>query len=87
MLAARTSASIVAKRFVSAAPKASTGIEHAEKFKQIGKSHKQDFKDYKCSEYLHYNTYSYYNPENEMKAFRVPQPTNKKPDVQPSVKQ
>lgn len=41
----------------------STGIEHAVKFQQIGKQHKQNFKDYKCSEYLHFSTYSYYDKE------------------------
>jgi hypothetical protein len=30
-------------------PSGSTGIEHALKFNETGKRHKQDFKDYKCS--------------------------------------
>ncbi|KAI6176326.1 Reduced folate carrier [Aphelenchoides bicaudatus] len=64
----------------------STGIEHAIKFKQLGQKHKQDFKDYKCSEYLHYSTYSFYDKENDINPSRVPQPTNKEPDVEPKFK-
>lgn len=42
----------------------STGIEHALKFNQIGQTNKQDFQSqYKCIEYLHQNTYSYYDIE------------------------
>lgn len=50
-------------RFVSAAPSVTTGIEHAIKFKEIGKRYQQDFKDYKCSDYLHYNRLSFYDFE------------------------
>uniref|UniRef100_A0A1I7ZEN0 NADH dehydrogenase [ubiquinone] flavoprotein 3, mitochondrial n=1 Tax=Steinernema glaseri TaxID=37863 RepID=A0A1I7ZEN0_9BILA len=74
------------RRCFSAAPPTSSGIEHAIEFKKIGGRHQQDFKDYKCSEYLHFNTYSYYNAEIDMLKMRVPQPTNKKPDVLPSIK-
>ena len=62
MLASRSS-TFVLKRFVSAAPPTTTGIEHALKSKQVGKSHKQDFKDYKCIDYLNYNKYSFYDFE------------------------
>ena len=62
MLASRPS-TIIFKRFVSAAPPTTTGIEHALKTKQVGKSHKQDFKDYKCIDYLNYNKYSFYDLE------------------------
>ena len=63
MLSARQSL-IIVSRFASAVPSAgSTGIEHANKFNEIGKRYKQDFKDYKCIDYLHYNTFSYYDVE------------------------
>ncbi|KAK0399563.1 hypothetical protein QR680_003107 [Steinernema hermaphroditum] len=74
------------RRFFSAAPPTSSGIEHAVEFKKTGSRHKQDIKDYKCSEYLHFNVYSYYDPEVTMLQSRVAQPTPKKPDVLPSVK-
>lgn len=46
------------------APQVPTGIQYAEEAKQLGHSrHKQDFKDYKCSEYLHFNQLSYYDVE------------------------
>lgn len=62
---ARRIPTIVVSRFASTlgAGDGSTGIEHALKFKQTGKGHKQDFKDYKCSEYLHYNQLSFYTSE------------------------
>lgn len=49
----------------SVAPQVPTGIEYAEESKRLGhtKQHKQDFKDYKCAEYLHYNRFSYYDVE------------------------
>uniref|UniRef100_A0AC35UDR6 NADH dehydrogenase [ubiquinone] flavoprotein 3, mitochondrial n=1 Tax=Rhabditophanes sp. KR3021 TaxID=114890 RepID=A0AC35UDR6_9BILA len=67
----------------SAAPATTTGIEHANKFKAIGKGHQQDFKDYKCIEYLNFNKWSFYDKDVDMASFRVQQPTNKKPDVLP----
>ncbi|KAE9556378.1 hypothetical protein FO519_000418 [Halicephalobus sp. NKZ332] len=82
MLISRHS-TFVFRRFVSAAPPTTTGIEHALKAKQVGRSHKQDFKDYKCIDYLNYNKYSFYDLENKVNPSRVPQPTNKKPDVMP----
>uniref|UniRef100_A0A0N4Z7A8 NADH dehydrogenase [ubiquinone] flavoprotein 3, mitochondrial n=1 Tax=Parastrongyloides trichosuri TaxID=131310 RepID=A0A0N4Z7A8_PARTI len=75
-----------AKTTLSAAPKSTTGIEHADKFKEIGSRHKQDFKDYKCIEYLNFNKWSFYDKEVEMMSLRVPQPSNKKPDVAPKVR-
>lgn len=44
-------------------PSGTTGIEHALKAKQQGRQHQQDFKDYKCIEYLHFNKYSFYDTE------------------------
>uniref|UniRef100_A0A0N5BKE9 NADH dehydrogenase [ubiquinone] flavoprotein 3, mitochondrial n=1 Tax=Strongyloides papillosus TaxID=174720 RepID=A0A0N5BKE9_STREA len=73
------------KESISAAPKSTTGIEHADAFKQTGLRHKQDFKDYKCSEYLNFNKWSFYDKEVDMMSHRVSQPTNKKPDVAPKV--
>ncbi|CAJ0581218.1 unnamed protein product, partial [Mesorhabditis spiculigera] len=71
----------------SAAPKTSTGIEHAESYKKSGHASPAAPKLYKCGEdYLHFNVYSYYDLETKMSTNRVPQPTNKKPDVKPSVK-
>ncbi|CAD5227096.1 unnamed protein product [Bursaphelenchus xylophilus] len=67
-------------------PSGTTGIEHALKFKQIGQSHKQDPKLYKCEEYLNFNKYSFYDTENAINPARVPQPSNKKPDVEPKVR-
>uniref|UniRef100_A0A914H9H3 NADH dehydrogenase [ubiquinone] flavoprotein 3, mitochondrial n=1 Tax=Globodera rostochiensis TaxID=31243 RepID=A0A914H9H3_GLORO len=64
----------------------STGIEHALKFNKLGMAHKRDLKEYKCAEYLHQNTYSYYDKECELQQYRVAQPTNKAPDVEPKFK-
>ncbi|CAJ0573277.1 unnamed protein product, partial [Mesorhabditis spiculigera] len=70
----------------SAAPKTTTGIEHAEAYAKAGRATRVDPKAYLCDEYLHFNVYSYYDAEVKMSAARVPQPTNKKPDVMPRVK-
>uniref|UniRef100_A0A915DZA3 NADH dehydrogenase [ubiquinone] flavoprotein 3, mitochondrial n=1 Tax=Ditylenchus dipsaci TaxID=166011 RepID=A0A915DZA3_9BILA len=65
----------------------STGIEHALKYNQLGISkYKKDAKDYKCSEYLHFNTYSFYDKEIELQQYRAEQPSNQKPDVEPKLK-
>lgn len=48
----------------------SSGIEHALKFQEIGKNHKQDLKDYKCNEYLHFSTYSFYDKEVSFAFFK-----------------
>lgn len=40
-----------------------TGIEHALAQRKLGEKNKQDFKNYKCNDYLHFNKYSYYNTE------------------------
>uniref|UniRef100_A0A915DZB3 NADH dehydrogenase [ubiquinone] flavoprotein 3, mitochondrial n=1 Tax=Ditylenchus dipsaci TaxID=166011 RepID=A0A915DZB3_9BILA len=65
----------------------STGIEHALKYNQVGISkYKKDAKDYKCSEYLHFNTYSFYDKEIELQQYRAEQPSNQKPDVEPKLK-
>ncbi|PAV74645.1 hypothetical protein WR25_25645 [Diploscapter pachys] len=46
----------------SAAPKIITGIEYAEAFKKQGGGN-PNWADYKCSEYLNMNKYSYYDTE------------------------
>ena len=46
----------------SAAPVFSTGIEHATSLKKVN-TKPVDWKEYKCSEYLHFSKYSYYDPE------------------------
>ncbi|TMS39372.1 hypothetical protein L596_005907 [Steinernema carpocapsae] len=76
----------VFRRLFSAAPPSSSGIEHAEEFKKIGARHKMEPSAYKCSEYLNFRTYSYYDTEVAMAKSRVVQPSNKKPDVLPSMK-
>ncbi|CEF63606.1 Hypothetical protein SRAE_1000186600 [Strongyloides ratti] len=73
------------KESISAAPSGTTGIEHADAFKQKGLKYKQDFKDYKCIEYLNFNKWSFYDKEVDMMSLRVPQPSNKKADVAPKV--
>ncbi|CAI4221812.1 unnamed protein product [Auanema sp. JU1783] len=72
----------LARGYASAAPKFSTGIEHAETMKKAGGG-KPDWALYKCDDYLKMNKYSYYDSEITMAKDRVPQPTNKKPDVLP----
>ncbi|KAF8370946.1 hypothetical protein PRIPAC_77375 [Pristionchus pacificus] len=69
----------------SAAPKITTGIEHATALKKVNPK-PADWSQYKCSEYLHFNKHSFYDPELQMASHRVAQPTNKKPDVAPSFK-
>uniref|UniRef100_A0A914XYR2 NADH dehydrogenase [ubiquinone] flavoprotein 3, mitochondrial n=1 Tax=Panagrolaimus superbus TaxID=310955 RepID=A0A914XYR2_9BILA len=88
MLSARHSIAIVTRLASTTVPSTgTTGIEHAIKFKEIGKRHKQDFKDYKCIDYLNYNIFSYYDIENDMKKYRVAQPSKDTPDTLPSIKQ
>ncbi|CAJ0941102.1 unnamed protein product, partial [Mesorhabditis belari] len=71
----------------SAAPKTSTGIEHAESYKKSGLAKPADPKLYTCgTDYLHYNKYSYYDLESTMSGGRVTQPTNSKPDTPPRMK-
>uniref|UniRef100_A0A1I7USP6 NADH dehydrogenase [ubiquinone] flavoprotein 3, mitochondrial n=1 Tax=Caenorhabditis tropicalis TaxID=1561998 RepID=A0A1I7USP6_9PELO len=73
---------ISARRMASAAPKTSTGIEHAEKAKQVAGG-KPDWSLYKCDDYLKFDKYSYAHAEITMNKARVPQPTNRKADVLP----
>lgn len=65
----------------------STGIEHAINYSKVGASNKRDFnKEYKCIEYLNMNKNSYYDIECKLQKFRVPQPSNKQPDIEPKIK-
>lgn len=61
------SATVLARRFTSTdqlvGAGTSTGIEHALQQRKLGDQNKQNFKDYKCSEYLNFNQFSYYNIE------------------------
>ncbi|CAI5447712.1 unnamed protein product [Caenorhabditis angaria] len=73
------------RHFATAAPKTSTGIEHAEKAKQR-QGGKPDWSLYKCDDYLKFDKYSFAQAEVTMKNDRVPQPSNKKADTLPQVK-
>ncbi|PIO64602.1 hypothetical protein TELCIR_13765 [Teladorsagia circumcincta] len=75
----------VSRGFVSAAPRTSTGIEHAEALAKIG-GKKPDRSLYKVSEYLNMNKYSFYESEVVLAKHRLQQPSNKRPDVMPKVK-
>ncbi|CAJ0603029.1 unnamed protein product [Cylicocyclus nassatus] len=75
----------LSRGFASAAPKSSTGIEHAEQFAKLG-GKKPDWKLYKVQNYLNNDKYTYYQAEIELQKYRLPQPSNKKPDVLPKVK-
>ncbi|KHJ98988.1 hypothetical protein OESDEN_01045 [Oesophagostomum dentatum] len=69
----------------TAAPKTSTGIEHAEAFAKRG-GQKPNWNMYKVGDYLNMNKYSFYQAEITMAKHRLQQPTTKKPDVMPKVK-
>ncbi|KAF1758937.1 hypothetical protein GCK72_015397 [Caenorhabditis remanei] len=66
-------------------PETSTGIEHAEKARQVAGG-KPDWSLYKCDDYLKFDKYSYAHAEITMNKSRVPQPTNRKADVLPKVR-
>ncbi|ULT97855.1 hypothetical protein L3Y34_005591 [Caenorhabditis briggsae] len=74
-----------ARRMASAAPKTSTGIEHAEKARQVAGG-KPDWTLYKCDDYLKFDKYSYAHAEITMNKARVPQPSYKKADELPKVR-
>ncbi|CAI2350299.1 unnamed protein product [Caenorhabditis sp. 36 PRJEB53466] len=74
-----------ARTMASAAPKITTGIEHAEKARQLAGG-KPDWALYKCDDYLKFDKYSYAHAEITMNKARVPQPTNRKADVLPQVR-
>ncbi|EFO21709.2 hypothetical protein LOAG_06776 [Loa loa] len=64
----------------------STGIEHAEKMKEIGMKKKVNPEEYKCSDYFNFQKYSYCDIEAEVISKRMPQPSNKKPDEERKAK-
>ncbi|KHN83832.1 hypothetical protein Tcan_05109 [Toxocara canis] len=74
-----------ARTAFSAAPQCTTGIEHAELLKKRGVNEKNKPTDYKCAEYLNFNTWSFYSKEVELRPSRLPQPSNKRPDPAPHV--
>ncbi|KAK6750793.1 hypothetical protein RB195_002637 [Necator americanus] len=75
----------LSRGIASAAPKTSTGIEHADALAKAG-GRKANWKLYKVGDYLNMNNYSFYQAEITMAKHRLQQPTNKKPDVLPKVK-
>ncbi|ETN74870.1 hypothetical protein NECAME_12681, partial [Necator americanus] len=75
----------LSRGIASAAPKTSTGIEHADSLAKAG-GRKANWKLYKVGDYLNMNNYSFYQAEITMAKHRLQQPTNKKPDVLPKVK-
>uniref|UniRef100_A0A915B9Z4 NADH dehydrogenase [ubiquinone] flavoprotein 3, mitochondrial n=1 Tax=Parascaris univalens TaxID=6257 RepID=A0A915B9Z4_PARUN len=74
-----------ARTAFSAAPQCTTGIEHAEELKKRGKNEKSKPTDYKCSEYLNFGIWSFYDKEKELAPSRLPQPSNKIPAAEPHV--
>jgi len=70
---------------VSAAPKTTTGIEHADEFKKVGAKHQVEQSKYKVTDYYATNQWSYYKKEEDMESMRVKQPSNQIPDTQPKV--
>uniref|UniRef100_A0A914VX27 NADH dehydrogenase [ubiquinone] flavoprotein 3, mitochondrial n=1 Tax=Plectus sambesii TaxID=2011161 RepID=A0A914VX27_9BILA len=85
MLSLSRNALIISRRLASAAPKTTTGIEHAETTKKTGEKHQMDQKKYKVEDYHKTNVWSYYKKEEDMESLRCKQPSNKKPDTQPKV--
>jgi len=85
MLRFSRAAITVPRRMVSAAPKTTTGIEHADEFKKIGEKHQMEQNKYKVVDYYSTNQWSYYKKEEDMASMRCQQPNNQKPDTQPKV--
>ncbi|CAB3409895.1 unnamed protein product [Caenorhabditis bovis] len=77
-------ASRIVRSYTTAAPKISTGIEHAEKAKQR-QGGKPDWSLYKCDDYLKFDKYSFAQAEVTMEKDRVPQPSYKRADEMPKM--
>ncbi|KAK5964522.1 hypothetical protein GCK32_003552 [Trichostrongylus colubriformis] len=75
----------ISRGFASAAPRGSTGIEHADALAKMG-GKKPDRSLYKVPEYLNTNKYTFYETEVSLSKHRMQQPSNKRPDVLPKVR-
>ncbi|KAJ1374551.1 hypothetical protein KIN20_037259 [Parelaphostrongylus tenuis] len=75
----------ICRRYVSAAPKTTTGIEHAKAMTKLGGGN-PNWSQYKVDDYLKMKKYSFYDAEITMAKHRLQQPTNKAPDVMPKTK-
>ncbi|VDM57708.1 unnamed protein product [Angiostrongylus costaricensis] len=76
---------LICRRYVSAAPKTTTGIEHAKAMTKIAGGN-ANWSLYKADDYLKMSKYSFYDAEITMAKHRLQQPTNKSPDVMPKTK-